>query len=75
MKELTVLLVDRGDIAEANRHMTRLGGGRIWGSYHPDAPPGVSVCAICDRIVLRGLGRWWPAADHHARLAAGTEEG
>jgi hypothetical protein len=59
VKLLTTLLVDRGDVTEAGRHMTRISPGRIYGSFHPDAPLGVSVCAICDRIVLRRLGRWW----------------
>lgn len=59
MKRITTMLVDRGDLTEAGRCGRRLDGLRMLAAYHPKAPTGVSVCAICDRIVLRGLGRWW----------------
>lgn len=59
MKALTVLLVDRGDIAEAGRCMARVAPARIFGTFHDRAPVGVSVCAVCDRVVVRGMGRWW----------------
>lgn len=37
----------------------RLSPGRVWATFHPKAPGGVSRCDICDRFVLRGLGKWW----------------
>jgi hypothetical protein len=28
-------------------------------TIHLNAPRGASQCNACDRVVLRGMGRWW----------------
>lgn len=33
--------------------------GRIYATYHPKAPRGVSHCGVCGRVIVRGMGRWW----------------
>lgn len=37
----------------------RTSPGRIFATYHPKAPPGLSYCKVCSRAVVRGMGRWW----------------
>lgn len=59
MKTLTHLLIDRGDIPKSGPCWVRYAPGRIYATYHPDAPAGVSLCGVCNRLVLRALGRWW----------------
>lgn len=59
MKALTVLLADRGDLPLTGTCRIRYSPGRFYAFFHPTAPPGMSICGVCDRLVLRGLGRWW----------------
>jgi hypothetical protein len=56
---VTTPLIIRGDLPEAGGCRTRMAPARIYATYHPAAPVGISACAVCDRFVLRGMGRWW----------------
>lgn len=53
------MLVNTGALALAGACRTRMSPGRIYATHHDDAPPGISACAICQRVVLRDVGRWW----------------
>lgn len=48
-----------GWLPAAGRCMVRLGPGRLYATFHDEAPAGASHCRVCDRLVLRGEGRWW----------------
>lgn len=55
----------------------RLAPGRVFATYHPKAPPGISHCLVCGRVVIRGMGRWWSgrkkSRDRGARIYAPGE--
>jgi hypothetical protein len=59
VKRMVNILIDRGDLAEAGGCWCRISPGRIYATYHPKAPAGISACGVCDRMVLRGMGWWW----------------
>lgn len=64
MKRIVSVLIDRGDLAEAGGCWSRISPGRLYATFHPNSPVGISVCGICDRIVMRGMGRWWDIPGH-----------
>ena len=55
---------EKGRSMEPVRHRGYVFGQmnyRAYGSHSlaPGTPPGVYVCGICDRLVIRGKGAWW----------------
>jgi hypothetical protein len=45
------------------RHYSYIGRWQVVAGdlSHHEAPAGVHRCTICDRLVIRGQGRWWEA--------------
>jgi hypothetical protein len=40
--------------------MARMSPGRIWCTWHDvEEAPGSGICPVCNRLVVRGKGRWW----------------
>lgn len=44
---------------DVGRCMQRMSPGRLYATFHPDAPSGLTYCPICGRVVIRNRGRWW----------------
>lgn len=56
--EFMRLSIRRGDLTPAGLCVVRWSQrGPV--ERHPHAPPGMSVCPVCVRVVYRGMGRWW----------------